>query len=376
MIVVEGDGIMDMDTSETIEELGKKMAAALASGDAVEGYHIKRLLEEKKIWQEYKKQADALTNGDELEKLLYETKRKLEKGGYIPAETAEGMEEAMQAVLASGDAVRADRERARQQPHILKIEHEKRMKALEAVTGKADISPEKIQTKEGHMKNNSNIKYQIFVSSTYDDLKEERVSVIWEILKLENIPVGMENFSASNDRGWDTIQKTIDNSDIYILLLAGRYGSIDDETELSWTETEYNYAKEKGIPILAFIREDDSITKTNLDKGDKEEKLDLFKNKVRGSKGHLTENWKDQHDLAAKVIQAFQKQIKKFRDDPEDSHGWYRVSSSLSRNGNLTDVDKPLSQKQQDMIMFLSRLVNNHHQRWWFEWRPLKEAIL
>jgi hypothetical protein len=207
------------------------------------------------------------------------------------------------------------------------------------------------------MKNNNNIKYQIFVSSTYEDLKKERESIIWEILKSENIPVGMENFSASPDRGWETIQKTIDTSDIYILLLAGRYGSIDDETKISWTEKEYNYAKAKGLPIIAFIREDGSITKDLSDKGDKENKLDLFKSNVRGGKGHYTENWKNKDDLATMVIQALNKQIKKFRDDPEDSHGWHRIIPNLSKTGNLTNKDKPLSQKQQDMIMFLARFI-------------------
>jgi hypothetical protein len=137
------------------------------------------------------------------------------------------------------------------------------------------------------------IKYQIFVSSTYDDLREERASIIWGILKSENIPVGMENFSASNDRGWGIIQKTIDDSDIYVLLIAGRYGSMDEDTQKSWTEKEYDYAKEKNIPVLAFIREDNSITADRLDTGIKKERLDSFKKKIRGSKGHLTKNWKN-----------------------------------------------------------------------------------
>ena len=35
-------------------------------------------------------------------------------------------------------------------------------------------------------------KYHIFVSSTYDDLKEERDAVMKAILRLEHIPIGIE----------------------------------------------------------------------------------------------------------------------------------------------------------------------------------------
>lgn len=60
-------------------------------------------------------------------------------------------------------------------------------------------------------------KYQIFVSSTYTDLHEERREVTWAILKARHIPVGMENFPATDDRGWKTIKRLIDLSDYYVV---------------------------------------------------------------------------------------------------------------------------------------------------------------
>ncbi|GHV82912.1 hypothetical protein AGMMS50212_02520 [Spirochaetia bacterium] len=258
-------------------------------------------------------------------------------------ETAENMVAKMAEALASNDAGkiyceerRQDAiivcETARQQPIKIKLEYESRIKALKTVSDMVTRTSEKIQKKGVQMKNNINIKYQIFIGSTYEDLKDERECIIWEILKSENIPVGMENFSASNDRGWDTIQKTIDSSDIYILLLAGRYGSIDEETKLGWTEKEYDYVKEKGIPVLIFIREDNSITANHLDTDFKKEKLDLFKTKVSGITGHLKENWETKNDLATKVIHAIIKQIKIFEKDFENSHGWYRHIEGRGNN--------------------------------------------
>jgi Domain of unknown function (DUF4062) len=69
------------------------------------------------------------------------------------------------------------------------------------------------------------IKYQVFVSSTYRDLKDERDQVIKAILELGHMPVGMEMFSAAEEDQWQVIARKIDEADYYVLVLAHRYGS-------------------------------------------------------------------------------------------------------------------------------------------------------
>ena len=96
------------------------------------------------------------------------------------------------------------------------------------------------------------VKYQIFISSTFTDLKEERQAAVEAILKKGHIPAGMELFTAGDKSQWEVIKKWIDESYIYLLILGGRYGSIDNETGLSYTEMEYNYAIEKGKPFFAL----------------------------------------------------------------------------------------------------------------------------
>src|SRR5258708_1629673 len=110
----------------------------------------------------------------------------------------------------------------------------------------------------------THIRYQVFLSSTFRDLRDEREAVARELLKADFTPVGMENFSASDDRGWETITRTIDLSDYYVLIVAGRYGSVDKAKQKSWTELEYEYAREKDIPVLAFLRELGSIAGDQL----------------------------------------------------------------------------------------------------------------
>ena len=84
-----------------------------------------------------------------------------------------------------------------------------------------------------------NKKLQVFVSSTYTDLIEERQAAVQAILDAGHIPAGMELFKAGNRSQLETIYKWIDESDIYMLILGGRYGSIESKSGKSYTQLEY-----------------------------------------------------------------------------------------------------------------------------------------
>ena len=129
------------------------------------------------------------------------------------------------------------------------------------------------------------VKYSIFVSSTYEDLKEERLSLMPVLLSKNFIPVGMELFHAAPASQWDVITKMIDECDYYLLVVGGRYGSIDENEGISYTEKEYNYAKQNNIPIIAFLPKcPDKLTRDKLDKdnlSEKQKRLDSFKFKIQ-----------------------------------------------------------------------------------------------
>lgn len=101
-------------------------------------------------------------------------------------------------------------------------------------------------------------KYQIFVSSTYLDLIEERQAAVEAILELGHIPAGMELFNSGKEQ-METIKKWIDESDIYMLILGGRYGSIEEESQKSYTHLEYEYALQKKMPIFSIIIDDGEL---------------------------------------------------------------------------------------------------------------------
>ncbi|MRG98616.1 DUF4062 domain-containing protein [Polyangium spumosum] len=169
-------------------------------------------------------------------------------------------------------------------------------------------------------------KYQVFVSSTYRDLHDARERVTWAILNARHIPAGMENFTATNDRGWETIRRVIDLTDYYVVILAGAYGSIDETTGISWTQREYEYALERGIPVLGFIRADTHITQADVEKdAAKQAKLITFKARLK--KQHLVQEWTDAEDLARKVVEALRNHIHDDEDRRCPRPGWYRGDS-------------------------------------------------
>jgi hypothetical protein len=98
-----------------------------------------------------------------------------------------------------------------------------------------------------------NKKCQVFISSTYLDLVNERNAAVAAILDAGHIPAGMELFVAEDKKQWDVITKWIDESDIYMLILGGRYGSIDKATKKSYTQLEFEYAISKNIPCFSLV---------------------------------------------------------------------------------------------------------------------------
>src|SRR2546430_1293034 len=115
------------------------------------------------------------------------------------------------------------------------------------------------------------VKYQVFVSSTYDDLKPQREQVIKATLEMGHIPVGMEMFSAADEEQWQLIARQIEQSDYYVVVCAHRYGSVTDG--LSYTEKEYDYAVAIGVPVLAFILDDSAPWPRDLIETDSDSRI-------------------------------------------------------------------------------------------------------
>ncbi len=102
-------------------------------------------------------------------------------------------------------------------------------------------------------------KLQVFVSSTYVDLIEERQAAVQAILSCGHIPAGMELFTAGDESQMNVIKRWIEDSDVYLLILGGRYGSIEPKSGKSYTHLEYDYAVSLGMPLFAVVINENAL---------------------------------------------------------------------------------------------------------------------
>lgn len=164
-------------------------------------------------------------------------------------------------------------------------------------------------------------KYQIFISSTFDDLQDERRAALEAILITNNIPIGMESFVASSQEQFEHIKKCIESCDYYILLVGGRYGSQHPNLNLSYTELEFDYAKSINKPILAFIRSD--INKCR--KKDKDlRNINNFRTKVQQE--HLCQLFNSKAELKGLILASLTQEIER---NPQI--GWIRSDKAISK---------------------------------------------
>ena len=162
------------------------------------------------------------------------------------------------------------------------------------------------------------VRYQVFISSTYTDLRDERQSVLSTLLQVDAIPAGMELFPAADETAWALIERFIEECDYYLLLIGGRYGSVDSEG-LSYTEREYDLALRLGKPVMAFLHGSPEAIpsgKADMDRA-LQRRLAAFRKKVEGAK-HV-KYWVSAEDLAGKVALSYTSFVRNY-----PAVGWMR----------------------------------------------------
>jgi hypothetical protein len=176
-------------------------------------------------------------------------------------------------------------------------------------------------------------RYQIFVSSTYEDLKEERSKVITALLNIGHIPCGMEYFPAADEDAWGCIERLIPQCDYYVVLVAGKYGSIAHGDTKSYTHREYELAVKHGIPVLALLHKDPTKLPHERCEGrpTTRRKLAQFRGLVEKK---LCRYWASAEQIPGELLASITQQIDRF-----PRTGWVRaneVASDEAKNEIIT----------------------------------------
>jgi len=166
-------------------------------------------------------------------------------------------------------------------------------------------------------------RYQVFVSSTYEDLIEERQEVMHSLLAMNCIPSGMELFPAADEDQWTLIKSVIEDCDYYLVIIAGRYGSVGSDG-IGYTEKEYLYALEKRKPVIAFLYKDPGELPAKKTESKNRTKLNKFRKLAQAK---VCKYWENSSELGAMVSRSLHLLIKN-----HPGIGWVRADELPDRD--------------------------------------------
>ena len=169
---------------------------------------------------------------------------------------------------------------------------------------------------------------QVFVSSTFSDLIHERQAAVEAILTAGHIPAGMELFTSGDESQMDVIKQWIDESDIFLLILGGRYGSVEKKTRKSYIQLEYEYAISENKPLFACVITDTAIDNRVREHGrstletDNPQKLKQFRANVLS---RMVRFWEDTKDIKITISETLSHFARR-----DDLAGWIRATEGAN----------------------------------------------
>jgi hypothetical protein len=121
----------------------------------------------------------------------------------------------------------------------------------------------------------------------------------------------MERFGARKASPLETCLAEVGQSDIYIGIISYRLGSIENNSEKSYTQLEYEKALDlkKDIWIYLIDEKNSKVSPTYIDFGEKHEKLQSFKSILKDR--HTIDTFVDEFDLQDKLKRKFDEVLKK-----------------------------------------------------------------
>lgn len=148
---------------------------------------------------------------------------------------------------------------------------------------------------------------RVMISSTARDLPEHREEVRDACLQQGMFPIMMEHLPASDAEAISASLKMAGDADIYLLILAHRYGYVpkaNNPQQVSVTEMEYDRAVKQGIRRAAFMVDTSQplsdFTIEDIDIGENATKLKSFKERVAIE--NIVKFFSSPEDLRAHVL--------------------------------------------------------------------------
>jgi hypothetical protein len=211
-------------------------------------------------------------------------------------------------------------------------------------------------------------KYQVFISSTFKDLKRERARAMYSVVSAGHMATNLETWGLENEPQIDVIKSAVEGSQFYVLILGHCYGSIPAEREKSYTELELDFAerhfgKLHSNRILSFILDQDLVDKRRRGLNrqtidgqrelENEKKLNAFRARLMTA-GRWWRPFRSSRDIERDLFAFFREKhsdVPGYVLETEDTELIIRISASnqvvrevVQRAGRFTVVEDRLAQ--------------------------------
>ena len=174
--------------------------------------------------------------------------------------------------------------------YLIKLEEQRMNFEMKLIEASEKNDNEQIKTLHYQLDENNKIRYScmreikevectdalnssfksVFLSSTFEDMKEYRKAIIDRIIKRRMVPICMENWGANANKVTSVITDEVKKADIYLGIFETRYGYVDENTNMSMPEIEYREALASNKPILVYIAKN---AKDDITTGDNSQKM-------------------------------------------------------------------------------------------------------
>jgi len=174
---------------------------------------------------------------------------------------------------------------------------------------------------------------KVFLSSTYEDLREHRAKAAQAIERLGQHDIRMEVFGARPDDATGVSRDEIEASDAFCGIYAHRYGYVPAGSSVSITEQEFDFAQERQKPTFCFVVDDEFRWSPKFIEPDPgQSKLKLFKQRVTNTVVRDTFTTPD--DLAYKIASSLGRFLitRKVKEELESIPASDRVSTQQGRD--------------------------------------------
>jgi len=185
----------------------------------------------------------------------------------------------------------------------------------------------------------------IYLSSTYDDLKDYRAAVFEALRKAGYEVLAMEDYVATDRRPVEKCLTDVAEADIYVGLFAFRYGYVppaehSNPDGLSITELEFRHAERRRIPCLVFVMAEEAaalkFVDAYIDQENKGERINRLRQYLLTEK--TASFFSSPYTLAIDVQAAVTKQLEEIKKayapsikEPEPSE---RIIWDIEKNGS------------------------------------------